>query len=180
MWIIKAFIKSCSIDSGNEKSPKCKVVHEKAHFRYLLPNTQLPSSVGRASEWWSGVSWKTLMRTIEIARVHEFQFIVGKELSHVCLSYFGFEIRWIHLISWIRQVLHEQCNLLSIDNNLFTHNVFNYPWIVQIYFALSMYNAILHSSYSWIMNCFMDNANEHFTYPWIVNSIIHVQLDKLV
>ena len=26
----------------------------KAHFRNLLPNTQLPSSVGRTSEWWSG------------------------------------------------------------------------------------------------------------------------------
>ena len=23
-----------------------------------------------------------------------------------CFSYFGFEIRWIYLISWIKQVLH--------------------------------------------------------------------------
>ena len=34
-----AFIKSCSIDSRNERSPTCEVVHEtnKAHFRNLLP-----------------------------------------------------------------------------------------------------------------------------------------------
>ena len=25
---------------------------------------------------------------------------------HSCFSYFGFKIRWIHLISWIRQILH--------------------------------------------------------------------------
>ena len=29
-------------------------VWNKVYFRNRLPNTQLPSSVGRASEWWSG------------------------------------------------------------------------------------------------------------------------------
>ena len=44
--------KSCSIDSKNEQSPTCEVVHEtnKGHFRNLLPNRFLPSSVGRALE----------------------------------------------------------------------------------------------------------------------------------
>ena len=44
------------MDSRNEQNPTCEVVHEtnKAHFRNLLPNRFLPSSVGRASEWWSG------------------------------------------------------------------------------------------------------------------------------
>ena len=52
-----AFIKSCSIDSRNEQSPTCEVVHEtnKAHFRNLLPNRFLPSSVGKALAWRSGV-----------------------------------------------------------------------------------------------------------------------------
>ena len=97
-----------------------------------------------------------------------------------CFSYFDFEIRWIHLISWIRGVLHGYWNLLSMNNNLFTHNAFNYPWIMQIHFAISMHNAVSHFSYPWIVNDSMDNANEHFTYPWIINSIIHVQLDELV
>ena len=58
-WIFMAFIKSCSIDSRNEPSPTCEVVHEtnKAHFRNLLPNRFLPSSVGRALGWWSGGHW---------------------------------------------------------------------------------------------------------------------------
>ena len=53
---IKAFRKSCSIDSRNEQSPASEVVHEanKAHFRNPLANRFLPSSVGRALEWWSG------------------------------------------------------------------------------------------------------------------------------
>ena len=52
VWIIKVFIKSYSIDFGNEKSPKCELVHETniAYFRNLLPNRFLPSSVGRALE----------------------------------------------------------------------------------------------------------------------------------
>ena len=47
--------KSCSIDSRNEQSATCKVVHEtsKAHFRNLQPNRFVPSSLGRALEWWS-------------------------------------------------------------------------------------------------------------------------------
>ena len=47
---IKAFIKSCSIDSRNEQSPTYELVHEtnKAHFRNLLPNRFQSSSVGRA------------------------------------------------------------------------------------------------------------------------------------
>ena len=51
-----AFIKSCSIDSRNEQSPTCEVVHEtnKAYFRNLLPNRFLPSSVGKALAWRSG------------------------------------------------------------------------------------------------------------------------------
>ena len=51
-----AFIKSCSIDSRNEQSPTCEVVHEtnKAHFGNLLPNRFLPSSVGKALAWRSG------------------------------------------------------------------------------------------------------------------------------
>ena len=51
-----AFIKSCSIDSRNEQSPTCEVVHEtnKAHFRNLLPIKFLSSSVGRTLEWCSG------------------------------------------------------------------------------------------------------------------------------
>ena len=55
-WIFIAFIKSCSIDSRNEQSPTCEVVHEtnKAHFRNLLPNRFLPSSVGKALAWRSG------------------------------------------------------------------------------------------------------------------------------
>ena len=55
-WIFMAFIKLCSIDSRNEQSPTCEVVHEtnKAHFRNLLPNRFLPSSVGRALGSWSG------------------------------------------------------------------------------------------------------------------------------
>ena len=97
-----------------------------------------------------------------------------------CFSYFGFEIRWIHLISWIRKVLYGYWNLLSMNNNLFTHNAFNYPWIMQIHFAVSMHNAVSHFSYPGIVNCSMDNANEHFTYLWIINSIIHVQSDELV
>ena len=48
-----AFIKSCSTDSRNEQSPTCEVVH-KAHFRYLLPNRFLSSSVVRVLESWSG------------------------------------------------------------------------------------------------------------------------------
>ena len=50
------FIKSCSINSRNEQSPTCEVVHEtnKAHFRNLLPNRFLPSSVGKALAWRSG------------------------------------------------------------------------------------------------------------------------------
>ena len=46
---LHAFIKSCSIDSRNEQSPTCEEVHEtnKAHFRNLLPNRFLPSSVGK-------------------------------------------------------------------------------------------------------------------------------------
>ena len=45
-----AFIKSCSIDARNDQSATCEVVHEtnKAHFRNLLPNRFLPSSVGKA------------------------------------------------------------------------------------------------------------------------------------
>ena len=66
-----------------------------------------------------------------------------------------------------------------MNNNLFTHNVFHYPWIMQYHFAVSMHSAVSHLSYPWIVNCSMDNANEHFTYPWIINSIIHVQLDEL-
>ena len=65
-----------------------------------------------------------------------------------------------------------------MNNNLFTLNVFNYPWIVQIHFALSMNNALLHFSYPWIVNCSMDSADEHLTYPWIVNSSIYVKLDE--
>ena len=55
-WIFMAFIKSCSIDSRNEQSPTCEVVHEtkKGHFRNLLPNRFLPSSVGKALVWRSG------------------------------------------------------------------------------------------------------------------------------
>ena len=60
------------------------------------------------------------------------------------------------------------------------HNVFNYPWIMQINFAVSMHNTVSDFSYPWIVKCSMDNVNEHFTYPWIINSIIHVQLDELV
>ena len=43
-------------DICQQQSPTCKVVHEtnKAHFRNLLPSRFLPSSVGRALEWWSG------------------------------------------------------------------------------------------------------------------------------
>ena len=67
-----------------------------------------------------------------------------------------------------------------MNNNLFTDNVFNYPGIMQIHFAVSMHNAVSYFSYPWIVNCSMDNVNEWFTYPWIVNSIIHVQLDELV
>ena len=39
--------------SGNEQSPTCEVVHEtnKAHFRNLLTNRFLPSSVGKALAW---------------------------------------------------------------------------------------------------------------------------------
>ena len=67
-----------------------------------------------------------------------------------------------------------------MNNNLFTHKVFNYPWIMQIHFALYMHNAVSHFGYPCIVNDSMDNANEQFTYPWIINSIIHVQLDELV
>ena len=54
--IFMTFIKSCSIDSRNELSPIREVVHEtsKVHFRNLLPNRFLPSSVGKALAWWSG------------------------------------------------------------------------------------------------------------------------------
>ena len=40
----------------NEQSPTCEVVHEtnKAHFRNLLTNRFLPSSVGKALAWRSG------------------------------------------------------------------------------------------------------------------------------
>ena len=42
--------------SRNEQSPTCEVVHEtnKAHFRNLLTNRFLPSSVGKALAWRSG------------------------------------------------------------------------------------------------------------------------------
>ena len=48
-----AFIKSCSIDSRNEQNPTCEVVHETklTHFRNLLPNRFLPSSVSTALAW---------------------------------------------------------------------------------------------------------------------------------
>ena len=57
-WIFMAFIKSWSIDFRNDQSPTCEVVHEtnKAHFRNLLPNRFLPSSVGKALAWRSGGS----------------------------------------------------------------------------------------------------------------------------
>ena len=48
-----------------------------------------------------------------------------KHWTYSCFSYFGFEIRWIHLISWIRKVLYEYKTLLSMNNNFFTYNVFN-------------------------------------------------------
>ena len=54
------FIKSCSIDSRNEQSPTCGVVHgtwNKAHFINLLANTYQASTVSRALEWWS---WQNL------------------------------------------------------------------------------------------------------------------------
>ena len=40
-------MKSLSIDSRNEQSPTCEVVHEtnKAHFRNLQPNRFLPSVI---------------------------------------------------------------------------------------------------------------------------------------
>ena len=49
-WIFLAFIKLCSTDSRNAQSPTCELVHEtnKAHFRNLLSNRFLPSSVGKA------------------------------------------------------------------------------------------------------------------------------------
>ena len=40
---------SCSIDSRNDQSPKCEVVHD----TNLLPNTYQASTVSRALEWWS-------------------------------------------------------------------------------------------------------------------------------
>ena len=41
---------SNEMNSRNKQSPTCEVVHKtnKAHFRNLLPNRFLPSSVGRA------------------------------------------------------------------------------------------------------------------------------------
>ena len=46
----------CWSCSRNEQSPTCEVVHEtnKAHFRNLLTNRFLPSSVGKALAWRSG------------------------------------------------------------------------------------------------------------------------------
>ena len=67
-----------------------------------------------------------------------------------------------------------------MNNNLFTHNILNYPWIMQIHFTVSMHNTVSHFSYPWIVNDSMDNANEHFTYPRIINLNFHVQLDELV
>ena len=72
-------IKSCSIDSRNEQSPTCEVVHEtnKAHFRNLLPNRFQLSSIGRALEWWSrGCEFK----------VHWWQFLTKFILSCVTLD----------------------------------------------------------------------------------------------
>ena len=52
-WKPGPLIKSCSIDSRNEQSPTCEVVHEtnKAHFWNLQPNRLRPSSVGKALAW---------------------------------------------------------------------------------------------------------------------------------
>ena len=51
--------------------------------------------------------------------------------SHSCLPYFGFEIKWIYLISLIRQMLHTLWSLLYVASNFFTH---------------SSHKSILHSS----------------------------------
>ena len=56
-----------------------------------------------------------------------------------------------------------------MNNNLFTHNVFNYPWIVQIQFALSIHNIILHFSYPWIGNCSIDNRGFHDKEIWCIS-----------
>ena len=55
MGIIKAFIKSCSIDSRNKQSPTCEVVlWNKRILTSDISNRFLASSVSRAQDWWSG------------------------------------------------------------------------------------------------------------------------------
>ena len=84
-----ACIKSCSIDSRNEQSPTCEVVHEtnKAHFRNLLLNRFLPSSVGKALAWRSGgpgfqSHWgQILTNFFALPRVKICQIIWQKRLS---------------------------------------------------------------------------------------------------
>ena len=51
--IIKAFKKSCSIDSRNEQSQTCEVVHE-TKLTSQISNRFLANTVDRAWNWWSG------------------------------------------------------------------------------------------------------------------------------
>ena len=114
MWIIKVFIKPCSIDSGNEQSPTCEVVHEtkKPHFRNLLPNRFLPSSVGRTLEWRSGGCrfkphwWQFLMKFI--------MFCVTLDLSDNLT-----EMRQISLLWKTRWTKVNKCKLFPLPQVCF-------------------------------------------------------------
>ena len=76
-----------------------------------------------------------------------FNSAVDSQGKQSCISYVDFEIRWIHLISCVHQVLHEQQNTLSVESNVFTHNVFKCLWTLKIHFALSMCSVTLHFNY---------------------------------
>ena len=103
---------------------------------------------------------------------------------------FGFEISWIHLISWIRVMLQGQQNLLSMNSDFITlvyytisgkcKFIFHYTWRVQINFQLSRNSVNSYFAYTWIVKCSMHSAIEYLNYPWTVNSTICVQLGKLV
>ena len=66
MGIIKAFIKSCSIDSRNKQSPTCEVVHgtKESSLQTSLTDSLLAQLGGHWTDDLEVVEFKTLLGTI--------------------------------------------------------------------------------------------------------------------
>ena len=113
MWIIRAFIKSCSIDPRNKQSPTCEMVHEtKESSLQKSPTDFLPNSVGRAWDWWMRLM---IQKWVQTPLMKFILFCVTSDLSEnlteMCQISLSWKPRIVYLFDFFYLILNAHSSM---------------------------------------------------------------------